>query len=158
VPSPVAVLTAAAHRGGARVTRWLVDGGWDLVFWESFAMRARVLEVEARGQRAVSAAGEIGDAAWVDRLATTTAAAFPTVDAVVHLAASELALDGDGADPATRALVDLGAVKIVYVAPPGVDVDAAVRWCSARGVEATAVDAALKIHALAPLISSTLST
>jgi hypothetical protein len=112
---PVAVVTAAAHAGGKAIALGLADAGFDVVFWGLAALRTRCHDVEARGRRALSLRGNILDPVSVRFLIADTTAVFPTVDAVVHVAADHLAIDADGNDPATAALVAAGAKTVVYV-------------------------------------------
>ena len=156
--SPVAVITAAAHRGGKRIVEALVDDGWDIAVWGLATMRSRVVYVEARGQRATSVRGNIEDPLSVRFMVAHTRETFPVVDAVVHVGADHLALADDGSDPATEALVAMGAAAIVYLAETEWDAAATTAWCRARDVEAVVIDATLKVHALAPLVRATLAT
>ena len=155
--APVVVLTAAAHRAGKRVGDQLVDDGWDIAFWSLAVLRSRVVHAEAKGRRAVALRGNIADPRSVAFLVAETTERFPTVDAVVHLDADELALDETGTDPATSALVELGAVKVVYVAATAFTADVALSWCATHEVDALVLDAADKIHNIAPAVAAFLA-
>ena len=155
---PVAVLTAAAHRAGKRIGDALVDDGWDLALWSLATLRSRVEHAHARGRRAVAVRGNVADARSVALLRADTVAAFPAIDAVVHLAADELAIDpSTGEDPCTAALVELGAVRVVYIGAPSWDPPPALAWCASRQVDALALDATRKVHDLTPTVASFLA-
>ena len=154
---PVAVLTAAAHRAGKRIGDALVDDGWDLALWSLAVLRARVEYARARGRRAVAIRGNVADPRSVAFLRADTITEFPTVDAVVHLAADELAVDADGSDPCTAALVEHGAVRVVYIGAPTWDPSPALTWCTAHEVDAIALDASDKVHNLTPTVASFLA-
>jgi NAD(P)-dependent dehydrogenase (short-subunit alcohol dehydrogenase family) len=156
---PVAVLTAAAHRAGKRIGDALVDDGWDLALWSLAVLRSRVEHAQARGQRAVALRGNVADARSVALLLADTARELGTVDVVVHLAAEELTIDPTtGADPATLALVEHGAVRVVYIGAPTWDPSSALAWCAAREVDALALDATRKVHDLTPTVASFLAS
>lgn len=153
--APVAVVTAAAHRGGKRVGDQLVDDGWDLALWSLAVLRSRVVHAEAKGRRAVAVRGNIADPRSVAFLVAETTEAFPTVDAVVHLDADELAFDASGSAPTTAALVELGAVKVVYVAHG--DCAAPRSWCAEHEVDVLVLDAGDKVYNIAPAVASFLA-
>ena len=154
---PVAVLTAAAHRAGKRIGDTLVDDGWDVGLWSLAALRARVEHAKSRGRRAVAIRGNIADARSVTLLQAETRAELGNVDAAVHLAADELALADDGSDPATTALVALGAIKVVYIGATAWDPSPALAWCAAHEVDAIYLDATRKVHDLTPTVASFLA-
>jgi NAD(P)-dependent dehydrogenase (short-subunit alcohol dehydrogenase family) len=151
---PVAVITAAAHRAGKRIVEHLVDDGWDLAFWGMAAMRSRAAWVETRGRRTSIARGNILDPVSVRFMVATLRETYDAVDAVVHVAADHLAFAADGSDPATNALVGLGAVKVAYVVEPSVDMESTVGWCAARQVEAHLIDGDDKVHNIAPAVAA----
>jgi NAD(P)-dependent dehydrogenase (short-subunit alcohol dehydrogenase family) len=154
---PVAVLTAAAHRAGKRIGDTLVDDGWDVGLWSLAALRARVEHAKSRGRRAVAIRGNIADARSVALLQAETRAELGSVDAVVHVAADELTVVDDGSDPATSALVALGAVKVVYIGPPTWEPSTALAWCAANEVDAVYLDATRKVHDLTPAVAAFLA-
>ena len=155
--SPVAVITAAAHRGGKRIGDFLVDDGWDLAFWATAGLHTRAATAASKGQRAAVARGNLADPRSVAFMVAATREVFPVVDAVVHVSADHLAFGDDGSDPATDALVAMGAAVVVYLAEPGWDASSTIAWCGARQVEAVVVDATLKVHTLAPLVRESLA-
>jgi len=154
---PVAVLTAAAHRAGKRIGDTLVDDGWDVALWSLATPRARVEHARSRGRRAVAIRGDVADPRSVALLVTETRDELGGVEAVVHLAADELAMDVGGSDPATAALVELRAVKVVYIGAPSWDPSAALEWCVAHHVDALALDTTRKVHDLTPTVASFLA-
>ena len=154
---PVVVITAAAHRAGKRIGDHLVDDGWDVAFWGLASLASRVERAVAVGRRASSVRGNISDPVSVRLMVAETRETFPAVDAVVHIATDHLALVDDGSDAATDALVSLGGVRVVYLAAPSWDPSATLRWCEARKVEATVLDATDKVHNLAPAVRAALS-
>ena len=154
---PTAVLTAAAHRAGKRIGDALVDDGWDIGLWSLAVLRARVERAHALGRRATAVRGDVADPVSVGLLVADTQRQLGTVDAVVHLAADELAVDADGSDPCTAALVELGAVKVVYIGAPQWDPSPALAWCAAHQIDALALDATRKVHDLTPTVASFLA-
>lgn len=154
---PVVVLTAAAHRAGKRIGDALVDDGWDLALWSLAVLRARVERAHALGQRAVALRGNVADPRSVAFLIADTTRHLGAVDAVVHLAADELAVETDGSDPATGALVEHGAVRVVYIGAPTWDPSPALAWCAAHQVDAIALDATRKVHDLTPTVAGFLA-
>jgi NAD(P)-dependent dehydrogenase (short-subunit alcohol dehydrogenase family) len=154
---PLAVLTAAGRRAGKRIGDTLVDDGWDIGLWSLATLNARVERVHALGRRAVAIRGDVADARSVALLVDAMRDELGNVDAVVHLAADELAVGDDGSDPATTALVALGAVKVVYIGAPGWDPSPSLAWCAAHRVDATYLDATRKVHDLTPTVASFLA-
>ena len=154
---PAAVLTAAAHRAGKRIGDALVDDGWDLALWSLAVLRSRVAHAEAKGRRAVAIRGNVADPRSVALLLAETTTELGAIDAVVHLAVDELAFDADGADPATTALVDHGAIRVVYIGAPHWDPTAALDWCATHAVDAIALDATRKVHDLTPTVATFLA-
>jgi NAD(P)-dependent dehydrogenase (short-subunit alcohol dehydrogenase family) len=158
VSSPLAVITAAAHRGGKRIADVLVDDGWDIAFWGMAVMRSRAASVVARGHRAAVARGNIADPASVRFMLATTRETFDDVDAVVHIGADHLAIAVDGSDPSTEALVASGDRGGRVPRRAGLNPAPTVARCRERDVEAVVIDATQKVHELAPLVQQTLAT